>query len=250
MLACLLAGCARRAHDKLVVGMELQYVPFEMTDELGHPRGISVDMAQALGQFLGKPVKVENTPFDGLIPALKTDKIDLIISSMTATPERAQSIDFSDPYVKTGLCLLLGRNSKAQSIQDLDQPGKVVAVKQGTTGHNYAKDHVKRAKLLVLDQADACVEEVRQGKAEAFIYDQISVYQYWMRNPATMRALLKPFKEEAWAIGVRKGNTNLLAQVNQFLKDFRAKRGFEQLGDHYLKEQKDAFRKMGIPFYF
>ena len=103
------------------------------------------------------------------------------------------------------------KNSTIQSIQDLDQPGKTVAVKKGTTGHTYAVDHIKRAQVLVLDKESACVLEVAQGKADAFIYDQMSTYQNWKRNENTTRPILKPFKEESWAVGVRKGNTELLA---------------------------------------
>jgi polar amino acid transport system substrate-binding protein len=245
-----LAACSPAPQSKLVVGMELNYPPFEMTDEQGRPAGVSVDLAEALGQYVHREVQIENTPFDGLIPALKTGRIDLIISSMTATPERAQSIDFSDPYVTTGLCLLVGTNSNVQSIQDLDQPGRVLAVKNGTTGHTYAAQHIKNARVLVLDQENACVLEVVEGKADAFIYDQMSTYQNWRHHPDTTRPLLKPFQVEHWAIGVRQGNTNLLGQVNAFLRDFRATNGFEVLGDRHLKEQKEAFRRMGYPFYF
>ena len=246
----LFSGCSSQSSDPLIVGMELAYPPFEMTDERGSPTGVSVDLARAMGQYLGQEVEIQNLPFDGLIPALKTGKAHLIISSMTATAERAQSIDFSEPYVKTGLCLLLGKNSTIQSIQDADQPGKVLAVKQGTTGHTHAVEKIKNAKVLVLDQESACVLEVVQGKADAFIYDQMSTFKNWQRNPQTTRALLKPFQEESWAIGIRKGNTELREKVNAFLKEFRSKGGFEELGDRYLKEQKEAFRSMGYPFYF
>src|SRR3954469_9395426 len=234
------ASCSRKPDDKLRVGMELAYPPFEMTDEKGEPKGVSVDLARELGKFLGKEVQIQNTAFDGLIPALKTGRIDLIISSMTATPERAQSIDFSEPYVKTGLCLLVSKNSPIQSIQDLDQPGKTIAVKQGTTGQTYAVNNIKSARVLVLDMETACVLEVVQRKADGFIYDQMSTYSNWKKNPETTRPILKPFKEESWAVGLRKGDTELLARVNQFLKDFRARGGFDQLGDRHLKEQKEA----------
>jgi polar amino acid transport system substrate-binding protein len=90
-------GCTEKKSQRLVVGMELNYPPFEMVAPDGNPAGISVEMAQALAKSLGREVQIQNIPFDGLIPALKTGKIDLIISSMTETPERAQSIDFSDP---------------------------------------------------------------------------------------------------------------------------------------------------------
>jgi polar amino acid transport system substrate-binding protein len=145
---------------------------------------------------------------------------------------------------------LVGKDSHIQSIADADQAGRTVAVKIGTTGDVYATDKIKNARVLVLDKEDACVLEVVEHKADAFIYDQISTYENWRRNPETTRALLKPFEQESWAIGLRLGDTNLLHQVNQFLKDYKAGGGFERLGDRYLKEQKEAFRKLGYPFYF
>ena len=91
VLALLLAGgCSHRHAGKLIVGMELAYPPFEMRDAQGNPTGVSPDLAQALGEYLHEPVTIENMNFSGLIPALKTGKIDLIISSMTETPERAR----------------------------------------------------------------------------------------------------------------------------------------------------------------
>ena len=152
-------------HQKLIVGMELAYPPFEMTDEQGRPAGVSVDLAKALGASLGREVDVQNFPFDGLIPALKTGKINLIISSMTATAERAQSIDFSEPYLKTGLCLLVGKDSRIQSIGDLDQAGKTVAVKLGTTGHTYAQQAIKQAKVLVLEKGRI----IQSGRHESLL---------------------------------------------------------------------------------
>jgi len=241
--------CAAERKDTLIVGMELAYPPFEMTDTKGQPAGVSVDLARALGAALGMQVQIRNMAFDGLIPSLKTGKIDLIISSMTATAERAQSIDFSDPYLQTGLCLLVQKNSSVQGIGDLDKAGMTVAVKKGTTGHNYASKHLKHARILVLDKEAAAVLEVVQGKADAFIFDQISTYSNWQRNPQTTRAILEPFMQEFWAIGIRKGNDPLKARINAFLKEYRASGGFEKLGDTWLKEQKQQFKRLGYPFF-
>ena len=233
----------------LVVGMELAYPPFEMTDTAGKPTGVSVDIANALGKSLARPVVIQNMAFDGLIPALKAGKVDLVISSMTATAERAQSIDFSDPYVSTGLCLLLKKDSTAQSIADLDKDGFKVAVKKGTTGHLYATNHLKKARVLVLDKESAAVLEVAQGKADAFIYDQMSTYQNWQRNKETTRAILEPFQKESWAVGLRKGNDELKAGVNRFIKAYREEGGFEQLGERYFKDMKDEFKRLGSAFF-
>jgi polar amino acid transport system substrate-binding protein len=246
----LFPGCSPKPSSTLVVGMELNYPPFEMVDPQGQPSGISVEMARALGRFLKRDVRIENIPFDGLIPALKTGKIDLIISSMTQTPERAQSIDFSEPYLGTGLCLLINKAAPFDSIADADKPNVSIAVKQGTTGQLYARDHLKNAQVLVLDKEDACVLEVVQNKAQAFIYDQMSIYKHWMQHQDATRPALKPFKEEKWAIGIRKGQDELKSQVNAFLRDFKANGGFDKLSEEYLKEQKESFRKLNIPFYF
>jgi polar amino acid transport system substrate-binding protein len=243
-------SCQQQRSNTLVVGMELNYPPFEMVDAQGKPSGISVEMAQALAQFLNRQLQIENVPFDGLIPALKTGKIDLIISSMTATPERAESIDFSEPYLRTGLCLLVNKRAAIHSIADVDSPDVTLAVKQGTTGQIYAQAHLKRAHVLVLDKEDACVLEVVQNKAQAFVFDQMSVFKHWQRHRDTTEALLQPFQEEHWAIGVRKGNEQLKTQVNAFLADFKAKHQFDRLADKYLSDQKRAFQEMRIPFYF
>jgi polar amino acid transport system substrate-binding protein len=234
----------------LRIGMEMSYPPFEMTDEQGKPTGVSIEIAQALGVFLGRPVELINTSFDGLIPSLKTGKIDLIISSMTANEERAKSIAFSDPYLTTGLGLLVPKESKLEDWAALDQKGRNIAVKKGTTGHLYAMKHVKNAGVLVFDKESAAVLEVGQGKADAFVYDQMSVYQNAKKNPGKLRAVLSPIQTESWAVGLRKGDDELRQQVNAFLAKFRAEKGFEKLGDKYLREQKAAFAAQGIPFLF
>jgi polar amino acid transport system substrate-binding protein len=245
-----LVSAMAAAAEPLRVGMELSYPPFEMTDQAGTPTGVSVRLAEALAKDLGRELVIENIAFDGLIPALKTGKIDCIISSLTATPERARSIAFSEPYLKTGLALLVATKSPVQSAADLDAAGRVVAVKKGTTGHQYAAASLKLARVLVLDKESAAVMEVAQGKADAFIYDSLSVYRSHMRHPDTTRALLRPFREETWAVGLRRGDDALKRQVDEFLERFRADGGFEKLGDEFLAEEKAFFKRAVVPFYF
>lgn len=236
--------------NALVIGMELAFPPFEMLDSSGQPAGVSVDMAHAMGQYMNRPVRIENIPFDGLIPSLKTGKIDVIISSMTVTEDRKKSIDFTDPYLKMGLAILAAKNSDIQSINDVDKPGRNVVVKKGTTGNIYALQHFKNAKLLVLNDQSACAIEVSQGKADCFIYDQISVFENWKKYEATTRAILQPFTQEDWAMGIKKGNDALRTEINGFLKQFKESGGFDALGAKYFGENKKAFQELGIPFYF
>lgn len=249
LFACFISTWAAE-HSSLVVGMELSYPPFEMIDPEGNPAGISVEIAEALGRYLNKPVVIENIPFVGLIPALKSGKIDLIISSLSITPQRLESIDFSIPYLSIGLCLLVNKKSTIENIEDANQKGKTIVVKAGTNGESYAREHLQRATIIVLDKEATCVLEVAQGKSDAFIYDQLSVYTNWKKNPNTTRALLKPFQKQSWAIGIRKGNPIFLKQVDAFIQEFRDQGGIKKLTNKYLNDQLKAFKEMGIPLVF
>lgn len=222
----------------LRVGMELSYPPYEMVCNDGKPCGISVDMAEELGKFLGRKVQIENISYTGLIPSLNTGKIDLVISSLTNNPERAKAIDFSQPYLITGLSLLISAQSDLKNIEDANQPQRVIVVKSGTTGELYARKNLPEATIRVLDKESLCVLEVIQNKADAFIYDQFSVSTHWQKHPTTTRILDKPFATEEWAIGIKKGNQELLNQVNRFLEDFNSKGGMEKLREKY--EQRAA----------
>lgn len=246
----LLVGCgAKPKTPELRVGMDLSYPPFETIDEKGKPAGISVEIAKALGEKLGMPVRIEAMSFTGLIPALQTGRVDCVISSMTETAERKKSIDFSDPYLSIGLALLVSAQSPITSVADLDQPGRRVVVRQGTTGEIWARNMLSKAQVLAVEKEGSAVLEVVQGKADAFIYDQMSIWQNAKKNPGT-KAILQPIQKENWAIGLRQNEPNLKAEVNTFLKEYREKGGFEKLGDAYLGEQKKAFKEQEIPFYF
>ena len=247
LIPLLLFSCRKPASNTLRVGMEPNYPPFETQTPDGKPDGISVRLAEALAADLGRPVEIVPMKFSGLIPALKSGSIDLVISSMTATDERRQSIDFSEPYAFTGLALLVGKNSSIQSIEDLRKPGSKLAVKASTTGETWVASNLKQATFTAFSDDTACVLEVAQGRADTFIYDQLSVLRYQRKNPDTTRAILKPFTEEAWAIGIAKGNAGLLTKTNAFLDRFRKEGGLTKLADEYLAAENAALAEQGIP---
>ena len=249
-VALVLGACSPPDDNALVVGMEMAYPPFEMRGTDNQPDGISVRMAEDLAAHLGRPLKLEDVAWDGIIPALQGGKIDLIISSMTRTEERAQAIDFSEGYVTNGLCMLVRKDSEIESVDDLQESGARVAVKLATTGYLWAQGHLEGVELVVLDEASTCALEVAQGKADAFIYDQISIYKQWKTHRDTTRPILQPIREETWAIGIRKGDDELREQVNTWLAGFRAAGKFDELAERYMAEEKAAFEEKGVPFIF
>ncbi|MBD5515875.1 MAG: transporter substrate-binding domain-containing protein [Lachnospiraceae bacterium] len=246
-------GCGKeeKKEEPLVVAMELAYPPFEGKDEAGEPTGVSVDLMKAFGEYIGREIKIENTAWDGLIPSLQTGTADLVISSMTIRPDRAEQVDFSDPYANALLAVLVNKNTDASSIEDLNQAGMKIAVKSGSTGHLYAESNLQNAELMVLPDESACVTEVAQGRADGFIYDQLTIYRNWQKNLDTTGAIFIPFQEpEKWGIAVQKGNSELLEQVNAFLKEFRDEGGYDKLEETYLSEEKKAFDELGFQWFF
>ncbi|HBC30469.1 MAG TPA: amino acid ABC transporter substrate-binding protein [Clostridiales bacterium] len=253
LAATLLTGCGNKKNenDTLVVGMELAYPPFETKDTQGNPTGVSVDFANALGEYLGRSVKIENIAWDGLIPALQTGQVDVVISSMTIKDERREKIDFSKPYAKALLAILANKNSNVNSSEDLNQPGKKVTVKLNSTGHLYAQKNLANAQLITLADESACVTEVAQGKADAFIYDQLTIYRNNQQNPNTTKAIYIPFQSvEYWGVGIKKDNSDLTAKINEFIDKFYAEGGFDQLTEKYLAQEKKVFTELHFQWFF
>lgn len=248
--AAFLTACQQDNTPKLRVGMEASYRPFEYKNEKGELDGVDVRIAEALAKHLGLALKIGEYTFPGLIPALQGDQIDCIISAMTATDERRKSIDFSDSYVFTGIAMLVHKDAPIQSAEDLKKPGLRIVAKIATTGESYAREFLPQAKLRVLDEEGNCSDEVAKNLADAFIYDQLSIYGHWESRQETTRALLKPIREEQWAIGIKKGNDELRTKINAFIKDFRDKGELNKLADRYLAKEKKLLKEMGIPFIF
>lgn len=235
----------------LKVAMELAYPPFETKDDTGNPEGLSVDFIEDFGKAYNYDVQIENTAWDGLIPALQSGQADLVISSMTITEERMQSVDFSDPYAMAQLAILANAESNIASIDDLNQPGKKVAVKTGSTGDVYATKNLTNAEIVRLADESACVTEVVQGKADGFLYDQLTIYRNQAANPDTTNAVFIPFQEaESWGIAVKKGDTELLDQLNAFIAKSKTDGEFDRLTEKYLSEEKKAFDEYGFKWFF
>ena len=171
---------------------------------------------------------------------------------MTATPERARTIAFSDPYLNTGLCLLAGKNSPIQKHRgrrsSRARPGRQ---DKAPPAMSTPARRSRRAQVLVLDTEAACVLEVVQGKADGFIYDQISTYENWRRNPETTRAILQPFQQESWAIGLRQDDSGIArGRSTNSCRTTRRAAASRNWATAIWSEQKEAFRKLGYPFFF
>jgi polar amino acid transport system substrate-binding protein len=248
--ALLPAACDGGRGRRLVIGTDATYPPFEFTNEQGEIVGVDVDLGHEIARALGNEAEFRNINFDGLITALKSGSVDLIISSMTANDERRQSVDFSDPYVKTVLSMLIAKDSPVQNADDLRAPGRKIVARLGTTGEMWARKELPGARLVSLDSDAACVLEVVNGNVDAWVYDQVSIMNYHQRHQDTTRVFLGPLHQEFWAVALRQGEPELKAGINAALAKFRAAGGFTRLADKYLAKERDMMQAAGLPFVF
>jgi polar amino acid transport system substrate-binding protein len=249
-LSLLLTLCACTRSNKLIIATDATYPPFEFVDAKGQISGVDIEVGREIGKALGREVQFRNINFDGLITALRTGSVDLVLSSMTATPERRQSIDFSEPYVKTGLAILVAKDSTVQSAADLKTPGRKIVVRLGTTGETWARENLKDAKIIALDADVSCVMEVVNSSVDAWIYDQLSIMNHHAKHPEKTRALLAPLREEVWAVGLKKGNEELKTKVNEVLVRMRSDGSFTQLAERFMAKEKAMMNAQGLPFVF
>ncbi len=252
-----LVGCASKPeatsaeNNVLKVGMELKYPPFETKDADGNPAGASVMLAEALGKYLGRDVEIIDTPYQSLIPALEQGDIDIIISSMTITEEREKVVDFSDPYTNSQLMMLVYKDSKVQSPDDLNNSDVVIASKTGTIGALWAASNAPNAKILNIDEEASAVLEVAQGNADVFIYDPLSIIRHHENYKDTTRAILEPLPNtKGWGIAMRKGENELRNQINEFIKTAKTDGTYDDIRNTYLKDKMEEFQQYGLEFFF
>lgn len=265
LLAAILAGCSGGGSDggeatnsdggstdkTLTVAMELAYPPFETRDEAGDAYGISPAFMQRFADEYGYDLVIENTAFDGLIPALQTGKADAVMSSITITDEREAEVDFTDPYAVAQLAILANAQSGISSIDDLNQADKAVAVKTGSTGDVYATTHLTNAQIVRLADESACVTEVVQGRADGFLYDQLTIYRNNQANPDTTTAVFIPFQDpEYWGIAVQSGDDELRTQFNEFIAQCKQDGTFDELTQEFLADERAAFDDLGFRWFF
>lgn len=252
----LLAGCSG-ADDKdpdkkptLKVGMELAYPPFETTDLEGNPTGVSVDIAKAFAEYLDYDIEIENTNWSGLIPSLQTKSVDMVISSMTITEERRESVDFSEPYARALLALIVPIDSTIVDSEELNDEAYTIAVKTASTGDSFASTNFPKAEILRFDNESNAIAEVVNKRADAFVYGQLTVLRNVASNPDTTKPLfLSGQQSEGWGAAFPKGS-DLVEKFNTFLIEYRADGGFDRLTEKYLKEEKELFDSYNFDFFF
>ena len=205
---------------KLRVGMEPGYMPFELTNQKGEIIGFDVDMAKRMAMAMEVELELVSTAWDGIIPALLTDKFDIIMSGMTLTQQRNMSINFAQPYIIIGQTVLVSKahEGTVNSYADLNDAKYTIGSKLGTTGEQAAKRMIPEAKYISYETEQEGVLELINGKIDAFVYDlPYNAIAIGQRGEDKMYHIDTPFTYEPLAWAVRKDDHDFLNWLNNFL---------------------------------
>lgn len=234
-------------NKQLRVGFESGYLPFEMTNKNGQYMGFDIDLGKMLAKSMGVKWVPVNTAWDGIIPALVTDKFDVIIGGMTVTQERNLSINFSNPYIVVGQAVLLNKKhaGTVTSYKDLNDPQYTIVSRLGTTGEQAAKKMLPKANYKAYEAEAEAAMEVIQGNADALIYDLPFIEKVQAQHGAGKTiALSEPFTFEPLAIALRKGDPDFLNYLNNFLRQYVGDGHWQRSYDKWFKST-DWFDKVG-----
>ncbi|PIP36114.1 MAG: amino acid ABC transporter substrate-binding protein [Desulfobacterales bacterium CG07_land_8_20_14_0_80_52_14] len=226
---------------ELRVGFEAGYMPFEMTDKKGDFVGFDIDMAKEMAKAMGVKFTPVNTAWDGIIPALITEKFDIIMSGMTVTQERNLKINFADPYIIVGQTILIAKKheAKIKNYNDLNKADFIVTSKLGTTGEQAVKRMIPKAKYKSFETEPEAALEVVNGKADAFVYD-LPYCAVFMAQQGVGKLIFldKPFTYEPLAWAIRKGDPDFMNWLNNFLKQVKNDGRYDQIYNKWIKSNQ------------
>jgi polar amino acid transport system substrate-binding protein len=215
-----------KARKRWIIGVKCDYPPFGYINYRGEKAGYDVDVARAFAELaFGKANRISmvcvTTP--SRIPALQTKRVDIIISTLTFTYPRAETIDFSIPYYSATGRLLVPNNSSIGSVRDL--VGKTVVTTRGALYATWIRNCFKDTKLLEVDSPSAAVLAVKDGRADTFMFDDGFLLGVAAVDP-DLKLTNDKFLVGPWGIGIRKGDAATVRWVNWALRRMRAKDQF------------------------
>jgi len=216
-----LTFCGNLFAAELVVATDTNFPPFEFKDKTGKHTGFDVELWDALAKKIGVEYKLQPMDFNGIIPGLQTGQIDAGIAGMTIKPERAEVVDFSDPYYNAGLLILVKVDN--DSINDVkDLKGKVVSTKLGTTSADFSKAETGASEVKLFPNNDAMFLELLSGGADAAIFDSPVIAEFMRTAGKGQVKVAGPlYMGQSYGIAFPKGS-ELVAKVNAALKELRA----------------------------
>lgn len=229
-----------KERGELRVGLSADYAPMEFEHTVNGKTeyaGVDIDLAKKIAKDNNLKLKIVNMSFDSLLGALKTGKIDIIISGMTSTTERKKQVDFSDSYMMTKNIMLV-KKDKVNDYKDIkDFNNKKVGAQKGTEQEKIAQTEIENASITSLSRLPDVILALKSGKVEGVVVEKPVAEAYLKQNPKLGISNVKFNEEEKdTVIAVPKDSPKLLSQINKTIKEVKDK----GLIDKYMTNAANA----------
>ena len=216
MGAALLAGCGGSNSNTLKMITEATFPPYEFLrgQEIA---GIDVEICRAVAERMGKEFRVETVDFDSVIPAVVSGKADLAAAGITITEDRTKNVDFSIPYVKTGIVVISKKSNPFTNVEQLQ--GRKIGVQSGTTSETYVLEQLKQEPERSRSPAEACAA-LKAGRVD-FVIADIDPAKNCVQGEGDLQ-LSDFITSEEYAVAIRKGQPELLKAINETIAELKA----------------------------
>ena len=235
----MVAGAAQAA-DKVRIGTEGAYPPFNELTADGKLVGFDIDMANALCEEMKVECEFVVQDWDGMIPALIASKFDAVIASMSITPDRLKKVDFSKKYYNTPPAIAVPKDSKMTDASPASLNGKLIGAQSSTTHSDFAEKKLEGIELKLYPTPDEYKLDLASGRLDGVV-DDIIVLSDWLKTEdGACCKILSPLKSvpeihgEGAGIAVRKGETELADKFTAAIAAIRANGKYKEINDKYF----------------
>lgn len=216
---------------KLTMSTNAAFPPYEMTTDTGDFEGIDIEVAGAIAKKLGLELQVDDMDFDAALLAAQNGKSDMVMAGVTVTDERLKVMDFSDTYAEGIQSIIVPEDSDIATADDLS--GKTIGTQRGTTGYLYCTDDFGEENVIAYDNGLTAVQALNNGQVDAVVIDNAPAQEFVAANPG-LKILDTAYAQEDYAIGVAKGNTQLLDAINGALEELQDDGTLQAIVDKYI----------------
>jgi len=226
------AGTASAQTIKL--GADVTFPPFEQMQN-GKVTGFDIDIITAIAKEANLQIDgdIKTMDFQGLIPAIQTGTIDVAVAGITIKPERAQQVNFSKPYYKSGISLLVKKDSTIAGVADLK--GKTVAVKLGTTG-DLMMSNEQGVTVKRFNNIDEAYRELQNSGADAVIFDNPVHQNYINTGHENVKVVGDLLTGEDYGIAVTKKDAQLVNKINDGFDKIIQNGEYDKIYQKYFKD--------------
>ncbi|SEP76829.1 cystine transport system substrate-binding protein [Faunimonas pinastri] len=223
-----------KSRGALVVGLEGTYPPFSFQDESGNLVGFEVDLSKALADKMGVKAQFQPTKWDGILAALQSGRLDVVVNQVTITDERKKTISFSDPYTVSGIQIIVRKGEESKINKPDDLQGKAVGVGLGTNYEQWLRQNEPKAEVRTYDDDPTKISDLVSGRIDAVLNDRLVAADLVKKSGGTIVGAGEPFSKQEAGIAIAKGNPELLAAVNKALGELRQDGTLAEISDKWF----------------